>query len=84
MSFTRLRISLQRLAQHDRQRFAIAETLFSRNSNDTPDFWLLTDHGSVTSRRVDDSCHPIAIRDLRGDAATAFQLLPAIPVFHRR
>ncbi len=42
---------------------------------------LWSDHESLTSRRVGDSCHSIATRDSRGDAATAFQLLPAIPLF---
>jgi hypothetical protein len=69
-----LRISLQRFAQfatgrirrggHDRQRFAIAETI-SSNSNDTPDLWLLDQvKGSMTSTPAGSKCRLLCVAKL--------------------
>ena len=69
-----LRILLQRFAQfatgrirrggHDRQRFAIAETI-SSNSNDTPDLWLLDQvKGSMTSTAAGSKCRLLRVAKL--------------------
>jgi hypothetical protein len=52
-------------------------SIFHFGSAISPGYSLLSHMGGVLS-------FDLALAISRGDAATAFQLLPAIPVFHRR